>query len=71
MDLIAKTRDAKHKILGARAVVRILNDWKCTWNVKKKKDTFGKLLSLMDRPEDKKMIEDAIATVGRRSKAFD
>ena len=63
MDVIAKTGDAKHKILGARAIVRILNDRKCTWNVQKKTGTLEKLLPLLDRPEDKKMIENAIETV--------
>jgi HEAT repeat protein len=66
MDLIAKSSDAKHKILGARAIVRILNDRKCSFNDKKKKETLEKLLVLMERPEDKKMIEGAIATVGKK-----
>ncbi len=66
VDLIAKTSDAKHKILGACAVVRILNDRKCSWNAKKKQQTLEKLLPLMERPEDKKMIEGAIATVGKK-----
>lgn len=66
MDLVAKSGDAKHKILGARAVVRILNDRKCSFNAKKKTETLQKLLTLMERPEDKKMIEGAIATVGKK-----
>ena len=62
MDVIAKTSDAKHKILGARAVVRILNDRKCTWSVQKKTGTLEKLVTMLDRPEDKKMVENAIET---------
>ncbi len=67
-DVIAKTGDAKHKILGARAIVRILNDRKCGWNVQKKTAALQKLLPLLERPEDKKMIETAIETVKRPKK---
>ena len=62
-NLIKTTSDAKHKILGARAVVRILTDRKCGWNAKKKTETLEQLLPLLDRPEDKKMIEGAIETI--------
>jgi HEAT repeat protein len=62
-DVIAKTGDAKHKILGARAIMRLLNDRKCGWDVQKKTQALEKLLPLLDRPEDKKMIENAMETV--------
>ncbi|MCX6907012.1 MAG: hypothetical protein NTY01_03100, partial [Verrucomicrobia bacterium] len=66
MNLVSTTSSATHKTLAARGVVRLLNDRKCSFNAKKKKETLEKLLTLVVRPEDKKMIEGAIATVGKK-----
>ncbi|MDD4871128.1 MAG: HEAT repeat domain-containing protein [Kiritimatiellae bacterium] len=60
LDLIKKTTDAKYRILGTRAIVRILNDRKCGWPAKKKIETLEQVLPIMERAEDKKMVEDEI-----------
>lgn len=67
LDVVTKSADPKHKILGARATVRLLSDRKCHWQPEQKQQHLAKFLSLLTRPEDKKLIDDAIAAAGQKS----
>lgn len=63
MAIIKTTGDAKLKILGARAVVRLVTDRKCGWKQPRKIETLESLLPSLTRPEDKKMVEDGIEKI--------
>lgn len=63
MEIVKSTREAKLQILGARAVARLTTDKKCSWKQEKKLEALRQLLALLSRPEDKTLIEGAIAKV--------
>lgn len=67
LEVATKSPDPKHKILGARAAVRLVSDRKCNWKAEKKQEHLAKFLPLLTRPEDKKLIEDAVAAAGQKS----
>lgn len=60
-DLIQKTANPTHRILATRAVVRLLTDRKCSWLASKKIETLEQILPKMERDEEKKMINGAMA----------
>lgn len=60
-DLIQKTENPTHRILATRAVVRLLSDRKCSWQAAKKIETLEQILPKMERDEEKKMINGAMA----------
>jgi HEAT repeat protein len=66
VNVIKTTGNTKHKILAARGLVRILNDRKTGLSTKRKVEVLEQVLPLMERPEDKKMIEDAMAKAGKK-----
>ncbi|MDD4871124.1 MAG: HEAT repeat domain-containing protein [Kiritimatiellae bacterium] len=63
LDLLKSTSNARYKILGMQALVRILNDRKCTLQPKQKIETLEQVLPLMERPEDKQNVHNTIEKV--------
>lgn len=63
MELVSQTNVPKQRILGARVVVDLLLSKECPWKREQKIEALKKLLPLMERPEDKKMVEEALAKI--------
>lgn len=63
VEIVKTTSDPKLKILGARAVVRWVTDRHCNWKPQKKIETLEQLQPSLTRPEDKKLVADAIENV--------
>lgn len=63
LHIVKTSAEPKLQILGTRAVVRLIIDRKCHWKQPKKIETLQRLLPLLSRPEDKQMVEAAIAQV--------
>lgn len=64
--LVENTGQPTHRILATRAVVRLLSDRRCGWEASKKAATLERLLSRMEREEEKALIRGALAKFGAK-----